>query len=142
MQYFLALTIFIFSLTTQAADQSGRLKIKNAYSPEMPPVVKILAGYMELHNPSNKDITITGVSSPDFEHVEIHSMVMSDGMMHMVRQDKLVIPANGQINLEPGDLHVMFINKSRNFRMGDHISLTIKYEQGSQTIKVPVRKTE
>ncbi|MCW9024650.1 MAG: copper chaperone PCu(A)C [Gammaproteobacteria bacterium] len=133
------LSLFI---TSNALHATELLHIKKAYSPEAPPVVKILAGYMELHNPTSKDIVITGVSSPDFEHVEIHSMVMRDGMMHMDRQDTLVVPAKGQVNLEPGDLHVMFINKLKSFKDGDHIPLTIQMGKQSQSLSLPVRKSE
>ncbi|MDH5570947.1 MAG: copper chaperone PCu(A)C [Gammaproteobacteria bacterium] len=134
---FFCLTI-LFSAHAQASDP---LNISHSFSPEAPPVAKVLAAYMTLSNPGNTEVVITGASSADFDKVEIHSMEMSDGMMHMVEQKELRIPAKGELTLEPGELHMMLINKHRNLKDGDRIKINIQFNNGqSQSIVVPVSK--
>ena len=117
------------------------LKISNGFSPEAPPVAKVLAAYMTLSNPGNTEVVITSASSTDFDKVEIHSMEMKDGMMHMVEQKELRISAKGELTLEPGELHMMLINKHRSLKDGDTIKITITFHDGqTQTISLPVRK--
>ena len=117
------------------------LKISNGFSPEAPPVAKILAAYMTLSNPGNAEVVITSASSPDFDKVEIHSMEMKNGMMHMVEQKELRIGSKDELTLEPGELHMMLINKQRNLKDGDTIKITITFDNGqTQTFSLPVRK--
>ncbi len=122
-------------------DAAPKLAISRAYSPEAPPVVKVLAGYMILENKSAKDVSITRLSSPDFDKVEIHSMESKDGMMHMVEQKQLKIPAGKVISLQPGELHMMLIGPHQVFHDGDIIKISLELDNGEQqNIDLPVRK--
>jgi len=119
------------------------LSVNHAYSPEAPPVVKVLAAYMVMENKSAEDMSIAHLYSPDFDAIEIHSMESNDGMMSMVKQDHLTIPAGKAISLAPGELHMMLIGPQRVFRDGDIIKLNLELDNGSKlNIDIPVRKRE
>ncbi len=135
---FLALCLLFTGSTVWA---SSTLSITRAWSPEAPPVVKVLAAYMILENTSTDDVKITAIHSPDFNKVEIHHMESKNGMMHMQKQDQLNIPAGKVVSLQPGELHIMLMGPHKVFRDGDTFKLTLELDNGrQQTIKVPVRK--
>ena len=64
------------------------------------------AGYLTIHNESNKDLRY-GVTSEDFERVELHKSTIKNGMSSMQKLEKLIIPANDEIKLEPNGIHLM-----------------------------------
>lgn len=93
------------------ANAASSLKIENSWSPEAPPVTKIMAGYMKISNITKKDVKIKSIESPLFKTVEIHLTQMKNGMMGMVKQENLTIKANSHIELKSGGLHMMLIGK-------------------------------
>lgn len=74
-----------------------------------PPGVKMLAGYLTLHNNTSDAITITGVSSPQFGSVEMHETITSDGISRMVALGEVTIPAGESVSFEPGGRHLMLM---------------------------------
>jgi len=120
---------------------NDKLSISRAWSPEAPPVVKVLAAYALIENKSANDITIVSIQSPDFNKVEIHRIESENGMMSMVKQAQLTIPAGKVISLQPGEIHIMLIGPRKIFRDGDTLQLNLELDNGQQqTFMVPVRK--
>ena len=120
---------------------NDKLSISRAWSPEAPPVVKVLAAYALIENKSANDITIVSIQSPDFNKVEIHRIESENGMMSMVKQAQLTIPAGKVISLQPGEIHIMLIGPRKIFRDGDTLQLNLELDNGQQqTVSVPVRK--
>ena len=134
----LSLISLVFMFMVNTATASNTIQIENAWSPEAPPVVKVLAGYMKINNLSNKDIKIKKVKSALFERVEIHLTEMKNGMMKMVKQENLNIKAKGSVELKPGGLHMMLIGKSQPVKAGSIIPLTITFDNG-ETQKVNLK---
>ena len=79
------------------------------------------AGYLTIHNDSNKDFEIHSVTSEDFERVELHKSTIKNGMSSMQKLEKLIIPANDEIKLEPNGIHLMLLNLRTN------LSTTVKF---------------
>ena len=120
---------------------NDKLSISRAWSPEAPPVVKVLAAYALIENKSANDITIVSIQSPDFNKVEIHRIESENGMMSMVKQAQMTIPAGKVISLQPGEIHIMLIGPRKIFRDGDTLQLNLELDNGQQqTVSVPVRK--
>ena len=113
----------LFSISTANAESS--LKIENTWSPEAPPVAKVMAGYMKISNITSKDVKITSAKSKLFKTVEIHLTQMKNGMMNMVKQENLTIKANSYIELKSGGLHMMLIGKSKPITKGMSIPVTL-----------------
>src|SRR5699024_6870261 len=64
-----------------------------------------------LRNTGDVDVRITGVSSPISEVVEMHEMVPGgSGMQMQEKEGGFVIPAGGELFLEPGKEHFMFMD--------------------------------
>jgi copper(I)-binding protein len=122
------LFIFLFSISTVHAAES--LKIINAWSPEAPPVAKVMAGYMTIDNLSNKDVKILSAKSNLFKRVEIHLTEMKDGMMRMTKQENLTVKANSHIELKQGGLHMMLMGKLKPVKTGSIITVTLTLDNG------------
>lgn len=126
--------IFIASLLlTNIAYAASSLRIDNAWSPAAPPVANVMAGYMTINNTSKHAVKITAAKSPLFKTVEIHLTAMKNGMMTMIKQENLNIPANGKVELKPGSLHMMLIGKLKPIKTGSSIPVTISFDNGESS---------
>ena len=110
---------------------------------EAPPTANVMAGYMTLINAGDTPVTVTSISSPDFEGAEIHRTVVEAGVARMLPVTQLDIPANNQLKLEPGSLHLMLFKPQRPLSEGATATLTIHRSNGREvTVTAPViRKT-
>lgn len=126
------LTLFalLSGLLSSGIASAGTLQFEGAWVPEAPPVAPVLGGYVQISNTGNKDVIITATESPDFASVEIHDMQMHDGMMRMIKQDSLTIPAGGQVELKPGGFHLMLMKPKRTFKQGDTLEVTFSMADG------------
>ncbi len=116
--------------------------VLNAWVRETRVEAPVNAGYMTLVNPGAQDIVLVRVDSPAFETIEVHEMSSSDGLMSMRRIPEIVIPANGQVRLEPGGTHLMLMNPEAHFRRGQKLDLTLTFKSGLQqaaTLRVAAR---
>ena len=117
------------------------LQIANAWIAEAPPTSKVMAGYMDIKNPSDTTLEITRVASADFSSIEIHRTVHEDGMARMLRQTGITVPANGSFELKPGGYHLMMFNPARAFKAGDSTQLIFTLADGSASrFDVTVKK--
>ena len=127
-------SLFLISSVHAASD----IKIEKAWSPEAPPVVKVMAGYMKIYNSSNKDIKIISAKSDSFKRVEIHLSKMKNGMMSMIKQENLNIKAKGHIELKSGGLHMMLMGKLNPIKKGSVIPVTLTFDNG-ETIDIKLK---
>ncbi len=108
---------------------------------EGPPTARVNAGYMVIRNPSDQTKSIVSAGSPAFRSVEIHRTVTEQGVARMVKQERLQIPARGQIALEPGSYHLMLLRAQQPLREGDTVEIVLYLEGGRQIlVNAPVRK--
>lgn len=128
MNYRSLLALHLLFLPLLAVSEPA-LEIIDPWSPEAPPG-RMMAGFMALHNPTDTAIVLVDARSPQFGHVEIHTMVMDDGVMRMRRLEQLPIEPGAGVSLEPGGLHLMFIEPLEPLRVGDHISVELIDERG------------
>lgn len=108
---------------------------------QLPPVVPMRAGYVQIKNPSDQTVEIIALQSASFEKVEMHETRMAEGMMKMVELDSLVIPAKSKIELKPGGKHLMLISPKTPLQIGEKIGLTVTFsDDETQSIQFEVRK--
>jgi hypothetical protein len=132
-------SLIAFVCLVNIAYATETLVIKNAWSPEAPPVARVMAGYMKIINNSDHDLQIVSAKSVLFNKVEIHLMDMKGGMMRMIKQDKLPVKAHGQVELKPGVLHMMLIGPKKPIKSGSVIPVTLilnNHEKVSVELKV------
>lgn len=136
---FLALVFFLSGTPAFAAD----IAVVDPWVREGPPTARVLGGFMTITNAAAKDDALIGVSSPDFNMVELHQTVMEDGMGKMIPQEKIVVPAGSEVALKPGSYHLMLMMAKRNFKAGDEIKAELTFESGAVlSVMLPVKKGE
>jgi hypothetical protein len=58
----------------------------------------ILGAFMEISNHSDSDIKLLSANTKGYKRLELHKTVSQDGMMKMIKQDCMPIPAHKTIN--------------------------------------------
>lgn len=75
------------------------------------------------------------------DRVELHEVVDIDGLMTMrEREDGFVVPANGELTLEPGGLHVMVMGIDADTYPTDAVDVTFEFDSGDPAFVTAVVK--
>jgi copper(I)-binding protein/putative intracellular protease/amidase len=121
------------------AGTAGKFVIQNAWIQEMPPARRLTAAYMTIENLSGKESALLAAKADVAWAVELHRAEMNNGMMRMLKLDRVTLPA-GKTELT-GDLHIMLIDLKTSLKEGDQVALTLEFENGvKQTVLAPVKK--
>jgi periplasmic copper chaperone A len=99
------------------------------------------AAFMTIHNHGGPSDRLIAVRSDAAARVELHANVESaDGVMSMVHlEDGVDLPAEGEILLERGGEHIMFMGLREPFEDGRILQVTLLFEvAGEVTVAVPV----
>ena len=136
-------TVLLLLIGTSLAMAEATFTIGAPWIREAPPTATVMAGYMTLINAGDTPVIVTSISSPDFKTAKIHQTVVEAGVARMLPVPQLDIPANSQLKLEPGGLHLMLFGPQRPLLEGASVTLTIHRSDGNKvTVTAPViRKT-
>lgn len=88
------------------------------------PGQKVAGGFMTLT--ADADMVLVGGASPVSKHVELHYMKMDNGVMEMREMKEIPLPKDKAVSLEPGGLHVMFIDLRAPIKPGQKVPLTLR----------------
>jgi periplasmic copper chaperone A len=98
------------------------------------------AAYMMIDNGTAVNHELIGASSDIADATELHLSKMENGVMQMVQQMAVALPAGEMVEFKPGGLHVMFIGLKQDLKVGDTITLTLKFKDHEDiTLTVPVK---
>ncbi|MEZ4518538.1 MAG: copper chaperone PCu(A)C [Chloroflexota bacterium] len=88
------------------------------------------AVYMHITNHTDQDDALIGAAVPGCGVVELHEMSMDGDVMVMrpVEGGKIVVPAGETVVLQPGGLHVMCMDKTVEYAIGDMVPVTLEFE--------------
>jgi copper(I)-binding protein len=125
----LPLTVYVF-LASHNLFADSRLEIDDAWIAEAPPVSKVMAAYLEIENKTSEDRQAIAIQCSEFERAEFHLTVDKEGMASMEHQQALHVPANSDLDLEPGGYHVMLYNPARRLLAGDITQCNIEFDNG------------
>lgn len=116
-----------------------RVEITEARVRAMPPGAPNSGAFMTLRNQGGSDARLIGGTSQAAASVELHTHVMDDGMMQMRAIPEIVVPAGGEVVLEPGGLHVMLLGLTGPLEVGQTVPISLQYGDGSwRVVQVPV----
>lgn len=91
------------------------------------------AGYVTLYNHGHEDTALVSAHSSDFQHVELHrSHGDEHGMSHMEELDEIPISAGDSVELAPGGLHLMFMQRHTDLAVDDQVTVTLIFAQGQE----------
>jgi copper(I)-binding protein len=136
------ITILLLAIPTAfAASGVNGVQVQEPWARPSMGGTKTSAAYMYLVNPTNESDVLMEVKSPQARKAELHKTVTDDkGVDHMVRIDKIVIPAGQQVDLAPKGLHIMLFNLKEVLVPGDKIRLQLSFEKtGVVEVTVPVK---
>ncbi|MBD2858648.1 copper chaperone PCu(A)C [Spongiibacter sp. KMU-158] len=115
------------------------LTVSEAYVRGMPPTQKVTAAFMTLKNTRSSDVNLVSAYSDAAQTLEFHQHIHNNGMMRMVKQSSIRIPANGELELKPGNYHLMMIGLKRPLKEGESVLLTLVADDGEEIqITAPV----
>ncbi|MEE1754294.1 copper chaperone PCu(A)C [Streptomyces sp. SP18CS02] len=105
------------------------LKVSGAFMPQ--PATDMAAGFLTIENTGDSADRLTSVTSPLSDDVQIHET--KDQKMRQVKS--FDIPAGGELNLERGGSHIMFMAIKEKPAQGDKVSIELRFEK-SDPVKV------
>ncbi|MGI5444494.1 copper chaperone PCu(A)C [Streptomyces sp. CA-243310] len=109
---------------TKADGAKPKMTVSGAFMPE--PVNDKMAGaFMVIKNDSKTADKLTGVTSPLSDDLQIHET--KDQKMQQVAS--MDVPANGELNLERGGNHVMFMGLKNKPKVGDKVTVELRFEK-------------
>ena len=127
----LIITSFLFVLfSLNRASAGENITVHNAWLREAPPTIKIMAGYMEIENLSDKALVLISAESDKFEHIEFHLSQVKDGVARMNQQNTINIAPNSTFTFKPESYHLMLINNIVPMREGKVASIKLTFEDG------------
>ena len=89
---------------------------------------KTSASYMKIQNHNNKDIIFVSATSEAAAIVELHKTVTENNISQMVPINKLLIPAGGEVLLQPKGLHIMLMGLKKRLAAGDVVPIILNFE--------------
>lgn|SRR5690606_9561703 len=156
--------------TDAAGDVAPRLEVTDAWARTSPRTADAGAVYLRIANDGDADDALVGVEVDPAvaARAELHETVnvedggdggqdggmddggtpgdaghgggMGGGMMEMRPVDRIVVPAGGEVVLEPGGLHVMLLDLAAPLEAGSGVELTLEFEEsGEQVVTADVR---
>lgn len=136
----LASCLLLAGLSLPGAFAVAELQVENGYVRGLPPGTANTAAYMTLRNTDEHSLELVGASASVAASVMLHTTVSHDGMLHMQHLNSLEIPADGEVVLESGGIHLMLMQLKTMPRAGETVSITLEFADGvTQDIVLPVR---
>ncbi|WP_418957993.1 copper chaperone PCu(A)C [Streptomyces tritici] len=117
------------------AKSSGepKLEVSGAFMPQ--PVMDMAGGFLTVKNTGGAADKLTSVTSPLSDDVQIHET--KNQKMRQV--ESFDIPANGELRLERGGSHIMFMKIKQKPKQGDKVSIQLHFEKSEPiTVELPV----
>lgn len=99
------------------------------------------AAYMTITG-AGQDDALVSVSSVGAMTVELHETTTdAEGMMGMHPIERLDVPGDGSVSLEPGSFHVMLMGLSEELAVGDTLELELVFEKaGTVAVDAEIRQ--
>ncbi|MCQ0024679.1 copper chaperone PCu(A)C [Streptomyces somaliensis DSM 40738] len=116
------------------ADGKPRLEVGGAFIPE-PVNADMAGGFLTVTNSGDAADTLTSVTSDLSDDVQMH-----ETRDHKMRQvDSFDLPAHGELRLERGGSHLMFMDLKRTPKRGDKVRVALHFEEsGPIEVEIPV----
>lgn len=139
----LGLAAALLSTTASAHDYKvGALEIDHPWSRATLPGAKVAAGYLTVKNGGAEADRLIAVSATISGKGEVHEMTVKDGVMTMrPLAGGVEIPAGGEVKLEPGSYHIMFLELKEPAVEGVKFQGTLTFEKaGTVDVEFSVEK--
>lgn len=111
----------------------GDLIIDNPVARATPANAPVSGGYMIISNTGDEADRLIGGEAGFAGKVEVHEMAMDGDVMRMRElEDGIEIPAGGSVVLQPGGLHVMFMQLGDRLQEGEERTVMLNFEDAGE----------
>ncbi|MFJ5224314.1 copper chaperone PCu(A)C [Streptomyces sp. NPDC088400] len=118
------------------SSDSPELKAEGGYMPQ--PVGDLAAGFLVVANHGGADDKLTSVTSGLSDDITIHQT--ENQKMREVKS--FDIPAGGELDLERGGNHIMFMNLKQQPKQGQKVGIELHFEKTDPIkVELPVKAT-
>ncbi|MFE3902643.1 copper chaperone PCu(A)C [Streptomyces sp. NPDC059153] len=132
----IALTTGLTLAGCSSSDSKPDLKVTGAFMPQ--PVSDMAAGFLVVKNSGGTSDRLTSVTSPLSDDVTIHET--KNQTMRMVTSFE--VPAGGELDLERGGSHIMFMKLKQQPKQGEKVSVELHFEKADPIkVDLPVKET-
>ncbi len=101
------------------------------------------AVYLVIHNYSEIDDALVGISTEVAEAVEFHESEMAHDVMQMRMVHSVPLASGEDVKFAPGGLHIMLVNLREELKTGEHVDITLHFQNNPDvSISVPVQISE
>ena len=115
-----------------------KIEVEDAWARATLPGQASSAAYLTVANAGGGD-RLLAVSSPSAA-ASLHSTSMDNGVMRMRPVERLDVPAQSTVSLEPGGTHVMLTGLKQPLAEGSTIELDLRFEKsGERRVAAEVR---
>ena len=121
MKYIWSSLLLICSLQAQA-----EITVVEPWVRTTAPGQKVAAGYARIV--SDKDVVLVSANSGFADKVELHEMLVENGVMKMRPVKQLELKANTPVELKPSGLHLMLVGIKGPVKAGETIPLNLVFE--------------
>ncbi|MCS0493911.1 copper chaperone PCu(A)C [Ancylobacter sp. MQZ15Z-1] len=106
----------------------GELEIGHPWARMTPAGAKVGGGYFSVTNDGKTPDTFVSATAEVADHVEIHEMSVTDGVMKMrMLKDGVEIPAGGEVKFASGGYHLMLMGLKHPLKQGDSFKGTLTF---------------
>ncbi|MDO9051921.1 MAG: copper chaperone PCu(A)C [Methylotenera sp.] len=112
--------------TQNSIAEKNSVSVENAWVRPTNAGQEVGAAYMTFI--SKKNVNLVHVESDVTKSVEIHSMVMQNGVMKMRMLEKLPLTAGKPYQLAPGGFHLMLFDLKKPLTEGEQVNFTLTFK--------------
>lgn len=146
MKRIMVVLTVLLVLTACAAPQTAavELQVSDVWGRTSPMAAQNGAFYLTITNGTDQEERLLAAQSDVCGTTELHEMYMKEGDvmgMRPVSDGYVTIPAGETAELKVGGLHVMCIDKTVEFQVGDQIPLVLTFANaGERTVTAEIRE--
>jgi periplasmic copper chaperone A len=113
--------------------KAGDLVISQAWTRATPGGAKTGGGFVTIENKGTTPDKLIGASADGAGKIEVHEMVMNEGVMKMRPvEGGLTIDPGKTVKLAPGGLHLMMMDLKSPLKQGDKMPVTLEFEKAGK----------
>jgi copper(I)-binding protein len=144
MRRFLLLILFPLTalLLISCGPAEPQISVSDIWGRISPKSAANAAFYMDIENEGRETDRLIGVESSSCGITQIHeTRIDEQGVASMQHIEEIEIPASETVSLAIGGLHVMCIDKQREFAAGNHIPITLIFTtSGEMSVEVEIKE--
>ncbi|MGW3623179.1 copper chaperone PCu(A)C [Streptomyces sp. NPDC000880] len=119
-----------------SSDSGPELKVSGAFMPQ-PVGDDMAAGFLTVQNSGGGADKLTSVTSDISDDITIHES-KNQKMQEVKAFD---VPANGELDLERGGNHIMFMKLKQKPKQGEKVAVELRFEKsGPIKVELPVKE--